>query len=63
MVGEPTTFTKAWFDAWPEAVDATPLLAAARAIKTAQEIERMRLANEICAGGDGARAVASSSRG
>ena len=26
MVGEPTTFTKAWFDAWPEAQDATPLL-------------------------------------
>ena len=49
MVGEPTTFTKGWFDAWPDAVDATPLLAAARAIKTDQEIERMRLANEICA--------------
>src|SRR5262245_33406899 len=49
MVGEPTTFTKAWFDAWHEAVDATPLLAAARAIKTDQEIERMRLANDICA--------------
>ena len=29
---------------------------AARAIKTEQEIERMRLANEICRGGDGARA-------
>ena len=26
MVGEPTTFTKAWFDAFPEAADATPLL-------------------------------------
>ena len=49
MVGEPTTFTKGWFDAWPGAVDATPLLAAARAIKSDQEIERMRLANEICA--------------
>ncbi len=49
MVGEPTTFTKAWFDAWPEALDATPLLAAARALKTPQELERMRLANEICA--------------
>ena len=22
MVGEPTTFTKAWFDAWPAAQDA-----------------------------------------
>ena len=49
MVGEPTTFTKAWFDAWPDAADATPILNAARAIKTEQEIERMRLANEICA--------------
>ncbi len=49
MVGEPTTFTKAWFDAWPDAVDATGLLAVARAVKTPQEIERMRLANEICA--------------
>jgi Xaa-Pro aminopeptidase len=49
MVGEPTTFTKGWFDAWPEAADGTPVLAAARARKSAQEIERMRLANEICA--------------
>jgi Xaa-Pro dipeptidase len=49
MVGEPTTFPKAWFDAWPDAADATPLLAQARAIKTDQEIERMRLANEIAA--------------
>ena len=49
MVGEPTTYARAWFDAWPDAVDATPLLARARAIKTDQEIERMRLANEIAA--------------
>jgi Xaa-Pro aminopeptidase len=49
MVGEPTTFTRAWFDAFPEAEDATPLLAEARALKTEQEIERMRLANEIAA--------------
>ena len=49
MVGEPTTFTKAWFDAFPEAADATPLLNAVRAIKTEQELERMRLANEIAA--------------
>ncbi len=49
MVGEPTTFPKAWFDAFPAAVDATPLLVEARAIKTDQEIERMRLANEIAA--------------
>ena len=49
MVGEPTTFGKAWFDAFPGAVDATPLLVQARAVKTAQEIERMTLANEIAA--------------
>ncbi|HTZ07059.1 MAG TPA: Xaa-Pro peptidase family protein [Gaiellaceae bacterium] len=49
MVGEPTTFTKAWFDAWPDAADAAPLLARARSIKTEQEIERMRIANEIAA--------------
>ena len=49
MVGEPTTFPKAWFDAFPDAADATPLLSAARAIKTEQEVERMRLANEIAA--------------
>ena len=49
MVGEPTTYPKAWFDAFPDAVDATPLLDAVRAIKTEQEIERMRLANEIAA--------------
>jgi len=49
MVGEPTTFTKAWFDAWPDAQDAMAVLNAARALKTAQEIERMRLANDICA--------------
>ncbi|HEY3461881.1 MAG TPA: Xaa-Pro peptidase family protein [Gaiellaceae bacterium] len=49
MVGEPTTFTAAWFDAFPEAADATPLLAAARSRKTEQEVERLRLANEIAA--------------
>ena len=49
MVGEPTTFTKGWFDAFPDAVDATGLLGEARAVKTPQEIERMRLANEIAA--------------
>jgi Xaa-Pro aminopeptidase len=47
MVGEPTTFTREWFEAWPGAADATPLLVAARAVKTAQEVERLRLANEI----------------
>src|SRR5262249_2153371 len=49
MVGEPTTFPKAWFDAFPDAADATPLLAEARAVKTAQEVQRMRIANEIAA--------------
>ncbi len=47
MVGEPTTFTKAWFDAFDGAADATPLLARARMIKTEQEVARMRIANEI----------------
>ncbi|HEX6700783.1 MAG TPA: Xaa-Pro peptidase family protein [Gaiellaceae bacterium] len=49
MVGEPTTFTAGWFSAFDGAVDATPLLARARAIKTEQELERIRLANEIAA--------------
>ena len=49
MVGEPTTFTAAWFDAFPEAADATPLLVRARSRKTDQEVERLRLANEIAA--------------
>jgi Xaa-Pro aminopeptidase len=49
MVGEPTTFTKGWFDAWPDAHDAMSVIVPARSIKTPQEIERMRLANEICA--------------
>jgi Xaa-Pro aminopeptidase len=49
MVGEPTTHTQAWFDAFAPSGDATPLLARARAVKTEQEIARMRLANEIAA--------------
>jgi Xaa-Pro aminopeptidase len=50
MVGEPTTYTHGFFHAFGMNVaDATPLLNAARAIKTEQEIERMRLANEIAA--------------
>ena len=49
MVGEPTTFGRGWFDAFPGAEDATPLLVAARSLKTAQEIERMLLANDIAA--------------
>jgi Xaa-Pro aminopeptidase len=49
MVGEPTTFTREWFDAFPDAVDATPLLVRARAVKSEQEVERIRLANDIAA--------------
>jgi Xaa-Pro dipeptidase len=49
MVGEPTTFTRAWFDAFPSAADAAPLLARARMIKTEQEVARLRVANEIAA--------------
>jgi Xaa-Pro dipeptidase len=49
MVGEPTTYTRDWFDAFPNASDATPLLARARTLKTTQEIERIRLANDLCA--------------
>ncbi|HEX3807282.1 MAG TPA: Xaa-Pro peptidase family protein [Gaiellaceae bacterium] len=49
MVGEPTTFTQAWFDAWPGASDAMPLVNAARALKTDQELQRLGLANDICA--------------
>src|SRR5215472_13092133 len=53
MVGEPTTWTQPWFDAFKqvagEVVDASPLLAEARAIKTRQEIDRMKLANELAA--------------
>jgi Xaa-Pro aminopeptidase len=53
MVGEPTTPTQNFFDAFRkiagEVVDATPLLSEARAIKTPQEVERMKLANELAA--------------
>src|SRR5262249_36387225 len=53
MVGEPTTPTQLFFDAFRkvcgQVVDATPLLSEARAIKTTQEVERMRLANELAA--------------
>ncbi len=53
MVGEPTVYTQGYFDAFrsvaKEVLDATGLLAEARMVKTAQEIERMRLANELAA--------------
>ena len=51
MVGEPTVFWSGWFDGFDavatEVLDAAPMIARARMIKTAQEIERMRLANEL----------------
>jgi len=53
MVGEPTTYMLSYFESFKkfcgQVVDATPLMSEARAIKTAQEIERMRLANELAA--------------
>jgi Xaa-Pro aminopeptidase len=53
MVGEPTVYTQGYFDAFRGAVkqvsDATGWLAELRMIKTPQEIERMRLANELAA--------------
>jgi Xaa-Pro aminopeptidase len=51
MVGEPTTPSQPFFDAFRavagEAVDASGLIARARMIKTEQELERIRLANEL----------------
>ncbi len=53
MVGEPSVAGPPFYEAFEavvaEAVDCVPLLARARAIKTAQEVERMRLANELAA--------------
>lgn len=53
MVGEPTVASPAFFEPFQaavgEAVDCMPLLTRARMIKTAQEIERMRLVNELAA--------------
>ena len=50
MVGEPTTYTHEYFHAFGmHAVDATPLLVEARAVKTEQEVVRMRLANDLAA--------------
>lgn len=53
MVGEPTTWSQPWFDAFKpvarEIVDTCHVLNHCRAIKTAQEIERMKLANELAA--------------
>src|ERR1700693_5492787 len=53
MVGEPTVYWQGFYDAFraacKETIDAAPLLAQVRMIKTPQEIERMRLANELAA--------------
>jgi Xaa-Pro dipeptidase len=53
MVGEPTVPAQDWFDAFAprcrEVVDGSGLLARARAIKSDQELERMRLAAELAA--------------
>jgi Xaa-Pro aminopeptidase len=53
MVGEPTVYWQGFYDAFraacKEAADAAPLLASVRMLKTPQEIERMRLANELAA--------------
>jgi Xaa-Pro dipeptidase len=53
MVGEPSTWTQPWFDAFKpvvrEVVDTYLVLNSARAIKTSQEIDRMKLANELAA--------------
>ena len=50
MVGEPTTYTHEFFHAFGTNVtDATPLLNEARALKTDQEVERIRIANELVA--------------
>jgi Xaa-Pro aminopeptidase len=51
MAGEPTVYTKAYFSAFDalggDVLDATGLLVRARARKSAQEVERMRLAQEL----------------
>ena len=53
MLGEPTVYTMEYFTAFDEVVtdkaDAVPLLVRARMTKPAQEIERMRMANEVAA--------------
>ena len=53
MVGEPTVYWQGFYDSFRSAckaiVDAAPLLADLRMIKTGQELERMRLANELAA--------------
>jgi Xaa-Pro aminopeptidase len=53
MVGEPTVYWQGFYEtfrwACKEIVDIAPLLAELRMLKTDQELERMRLANELAA--------------
>ena len=56
MVGEPTTFPKAWFDAFPHAQDATPLLAEAARRQDAAGDRADAARERDRGGGDGARA-------
>ncbi len=53
MVGEPTVYGRDYFEAFSgaalEVVDGGQLLGEVRTVKTEQEIERMRLANELAA--------------
>src|ERR1700675_2406105 len=53
MVGEPSVYWQGFYDAFraacKETIDAAPLLAQVRMIKTSQEVERMRIANELAA--------------
>jgi len=53
MVGEPTVYGRDYFEAFSgaalEVVDGGQLLGEVRMVKTEQEIERMRLANELAA--------------
>lgn len=51
MAGEPTVFTKAYFEAFNtvarEVLDATGLLVRARSVKTPQELERLQIAQDL----------------
>lgn len=53
MTGEPTVYWKGYFDdleaAIDEVVDCTPMLTRLRMIKTDQEIERLRITNDLAA--------------
>ncbi|MBT8217079.1 MAG: aminopeptidase P family protein [Acidimicrobiia bacterium] len=53
MTGEPTVYWKGYFDdleaAIDEVVDCTPMLTRLRMIKTDQEVERLRITNDLAA--------------